>query len=547
MVLSFRTVLDASIRAGIFDPNMAVKVRQDVEKKGLDPIEAISYRGRIPVSSIYQAVAEDKGISYFNRERLNPLPELIKRIPAALIRRKQILPVIEEKDRIFVASSYMEEVEYRQIRESLRVIVKKEIKFVMADPNDLNFAIEKALRLIKYDNFFVVQNIEDTIKFVDKMIKEAFIWRASDIHIEPEEQYFRIRFRVDGILQVYKAGLSSKAAYTILSRIKVLGGLDIAETREFQDGSFTYTIEGMESEKIDIRLATAPTRYGERATLRILGINTKMLTLKMLGFPAVIYQQFEKMIKRPHGLILITGPTGSGKTTTLYAALRVINQPGRNILTVENPIEYPIEGVSQIQIDSVGKVTFARSLRSLLRHDPDVLMVGEIRDLETARIALRASITGHMVFSTLHTNTACGTITRLIDMGCEPYLLASTLTTSIAQRLVRRLCVSCRRSAKLSDEDRKFLRIQSENVNVYEAVGCINCQDTGYQGRVGVFEMIRVDKKLRQVIAQKSDENKIKQAAEHMTTLREDVIAKVLEGITSLNEAKQIIASREEE
>jgi len=545
MALAFRTILDASVRAGIIDADTAVKVRQDVQTKSMDPIEAISRRARIPVSSIYQAVAEDKGIPYFGRERLNPRAELMKKVPASLIRRKLILPVLEESDEITVASSPMEEVDYKQIRESLRSVLDKPIKFVIANPDDLKFAIETALRLDKTDNAVAVENI-DTVQFVDKMIREAFIWRASDIHIEPEEKYFRVRFRVDGILQVYKEGLSREAAYTILSRIKVLGGLDIAETREFQDGSFTYTIEGMEEEKIDIRLATAPTRYGERATLRILGLDTKMLTLEMLGFPSEIYHHFERMIKQPHGLILITGPTGSGKTTTLYAALRVINQPGRNILTVENPVEYPIEGVSQIQIDNVGKVTFAGSLRSLLRHDPDVLMIGEIRDLDTAQIALRAAITGHMVFSTLHTNTACGTITRLIDMGCEPYLLASTLTTSIAQRLVRRLCPSCKRPAKLSDEERKFFRKPEKNISVYEAVGCINCQGTGYQGRIGIFEIIRVDKKLRRVIAQGSDEDKIEMAAEHMTTLYDDAMAKVMEGITSLDEARRVVKSREE-
>jgi type IV pilus assembly protein PilB len=272
-----------------------------------------------------------------------------------------------------------------------------------------------------------------------------------------------------------------------------------------------------------------------------------MLMLENLGFPSAIYRQFEQMIKRPHGLILITGPTGSGKTTTLYAALRVINHPGQNILTVENPVEYPIEGVSQIQVDTAGKVTFAHSLRSLLRHDPDVLMVGEIRDLETAQIALRAAITGHMVFSTLHTNTACGSITRLIDMGCEPYLLASTLTTSIAQRLVRRLCPLCKRVARISQDDRIFLRKPKEDITVYEAAGCINCQNTGYLGRIGVFEMIRMDKKLRKVIAQGCDEDKIEMEAEHLTTLYDDAIAKVLEGITSLEEVKRIIAPKEEQ
>ncbi len=546
MALAFRTILDVCVRAGIIDSKMAAKVSQDVRKKDVDAVEAISNRGRLPISSIYQALAEDKGLPYYSSERLCPQPELLNKIPVSLIRRNLLLPVAENDNEIFVASSYKEDSEYRQIRESFRSVIDKPIKFVMVNPDDLKFAIEKALRLINKDRFVVVQNIDDTVKFVDKMIKEAYIWRASDIHIEPEEQYVRIRFRVDGLLQVYKAGLSREAAYTILSRIKVLGGLDIAETREFQDGSFTYTIEDIDAEKIDVRLATAPTRYGERATMRIFAIDSRVLTLEMLGFPSNIYHQFEQMIQRPHGLILITGPTGSGKTTTLYAALRVINQPGRNIMTVENPVEYPIEGVSQIQTDSVGKVTFAGSLRSLLRHDPDVLMVGEIRDLETAGIALRASITGHMVFSTLHTNTACGTITRLMDMGCEPYLLASTLTTSIAQRLVRRLCPLCKRQVRISEEDRIFIRKQEKDFYVYEATGCISCQDTGYLGRVGVFEMIRVDKKLRRVIAQGREEDEIELAAEYMTTLYDDAIAKVLAGITSLDEAKRIIVSREE-
>ncbi len=547
MALALRTLIEACVQAGLIDLDTAGLVRQDVQKKKIAPMEAISCRGRIPESSIYQAVAQWKGIPYFSRDRLHPLPEVLKKIPRGLIQRKQILPVAREGDEIFLASPFMEETEYHQVREALRMVLDQPFRFVLASPEDLKYAVEQALRLIKHDDFTGIQAVEDTVKFVDKMMREAFIWRASDIHVEPEEKHYRIRFRVDGILQVYQAGLSREAANTVLSRIKILGGLDIAETREFQDGSFTYALEGMDAGFLDIRVATAPTRYGERATLRLLGVDAKMLTLEMLGFPLAIYRQFEQMIKRPHGLILITGPTGSGKTTTLYAALRVINHPGKNILTVENPVEYHIQGVSQIQVDTAGKVTFASSLRSLLRHDPDVLMVGEIRDLETAQIALRAAITGHMVFSTLHTNMACGSITRLLDMGCEPYLLASTLTTSIAQRLVRRLCPACKRPVRISEEDRIFLRQREKDITLYEAVGCINCQGTGYQGRIGIFEMVRVDNKLRKLIARGCEEDKLGMEASFLTTLYDDAVAKVLNGTTTVEEIKRIIVAREEE
>ena len=338
-------------------------------------------------------------------------------------------------------------------------------------------------------------------------------------------------------------GINVTDGISLISRIKVLASLDIAEQRATQDGGLTYTFPHQAKRKIDIRVATAPTRWGERITLRLLGLETEKLTLTSLGMSPKDLEKFRCAIARPFGVILLTGPTGSGKTTTLYGALREINRPQINIMTIEDPIEYVIPGINQLQVGSGTKTTFASALRALLRHDPDVLMVGEIRDYETADIALKASLTGHLVFSTLHTNSAVSAVTRLIDIGCEQYLIGSSLTAIIAQRLAQRLCPKCKKSRNMTHEEKRLLGLNEGSGNsptgqIYEPVGCIHCMSTGYRGRVGIFESLWLDEELRNAISGGINQKALLEMAKSkgLMSLRDDGYSKVLEGLTSLDE-----------
>ncbi len=374
------------------------------------------------------------------------------------------------------------------------------------------------------------------IKFVNSILFRAVKEKASDIHIEPYEKEFVVRFRVDGVL--YDVIRQPKRAHAaISSRIKVMGQLDIAEKRLPQDGRIKVKIAGKD---IDIRLSTVPTNYGERVVMRILEQSSTVLELEQLGFSERSRNLIEKLIFRKYGIILVTGPTGHGKSTTLSACLVKLNSPERNIMTVEDPIEYQIPGVNQVQANPKIDFTFARALRAFLRQNPDVIMVGEIRDKETAEIAINASLTGHMVLSTLHTNDAPGAVTRLADMGVEPFLVASSLLGVIAQRLIRRVCTKCRQPHVPSEFEMTELGIRSlpPGATVFKAMGCASCSQSGYSGRTVIHELMPLDDKIRSLIVRREDAGAIKKAAvaAGMITLREDGIQKVINGITTIDE-----------
>jgi len=380
------------------------------------------------------------------------------------------------------------------------------------------------------------------IRLVNSLISQSVKEHASDIHIEPGERDLVVRFRIDGILYE-KIRPPKKLQASIISRVKIQAGLNIAEKRLPQDGRIRIKIAGKD---IDIRVATAPTTYGERVTMRLLDRSNVVLDLTDLGFSPDHLQTMHGLIKRSHGIILVTGPTGSGKTTTLYAALTVINQPDLNILTIEDPVEYQLEGISQTQVNAKISLSFATGLRSFLRHDPDVIMVGEIRDLETAEIAIQAALTGHLVLSTVHTNDAPGAITRLVDMGVEPFLVASSMIGILAQRLVRTLCPDCKESYTASEEEIKQLGLSPEMVGpkpkFWRGRGCPNCFGTGYLGRTGIYELMLPTDEIRQLILQNVDSGTIKRKAQlnGMRTLREDGARKVLAGITSSAEILRV-------
>jgi len=377
------------------------------------------------------------------------------------------------------------------------------------------------------------------IRFINAILAEAIKEGASDIHVEPYQHNLLIRFRVDGVLRPVLSPPRQLAA-VLISRIKVMARLDIAEKRLPQDGRIALRIGGR---AIDVRLSTLPSRYGERLVMRLLDKNAVQLDLARLGMAEAQRESMAELLRHPHGIILVTGPTGSGKSTTLYAALSQINSQERNIMTVEDPIEYELEGIGQTQVNTKVKMTFAAGLRAILRQDPDVVMIGEIRDTETAQIAVQASLTGHLVLSTLHTNSAIGAIGRLRDMDVEPFLLASSLTGVLAQRLVRTLCVACRRPITLTPaQARSFgFELQGDKQQIYQPTGCEACNHSGYRGRTGIHELILVDTPLRQAITRLQTETELEQIVRRNTTsIRHDGWQKVLAGHTSLEEVVRV-------
>ena len=376
------------------------------------------------------------------------------------------------------------------------------------------------------------------IRLINAVLTEAVKENASDIHIEPFENRLVIRFRVDGVLREV---LQSRRALAplVVSRIKVMSKLDIAERRIPQDGRISLRIAGR---AVDVRVSTLPSGHGERVVMRLLDKQAGKLDLVQLGMSGQTQDQFNQLIAKPHGIILVTGPTGSGKTTTLYSGLEEINDNTRNIMTVEDPIEYYIDGIGQTQVNTKVDMTFARGLRAILRQDPDVVMVGEIRDLETAEIAVQASLTGHLVMSTLHTNTAVGAVTRLRDMGVEPFLLSSSLVGVLAQRLVRMLCKDCRKTVEPTDRERTFLGLDAaDRAPVFKPVGCKECGGSGFRGRTGIYELISLDDTMRTMIHDGASEHELEAYARQLGPgIRDDGRFKVLAGDTTIEEVLRV-------
>jgi len=377
------------------------------------------------------------------------------------------------------------------------------------------------------------------IKLVNMVIIKAAQERASDIHIEPEEDVLKTRLRVDGILHE----IPSPPKYlqsAIISRVKIMAKLDIAERRKPQDGRFSIKMEGRE---IDVRVSCMPTVYGENVVLRLLDKATALLDLNQLGFSKEVLEKYQKLIKRPHGIILVTGPTGSGKTTTLYGSLDKINTVEKNIITIEDPIEYKLAGIRQTQVNPKVDLTFANGLRSILRQDPDIIMVGEMRDFETAEIAIQAALTGHLVFSTLHTNDAPGAVTRMIDMGVEPFLVSSSVIGILAQRLVRTICPECKEKYKPTKEELADIGLsEKEKMDFYRGKGCPKCMNAGYKGRISIYELMLIDDDIRNLVIAKTPTEEIRKRAiaSGMINLKQDGIEKIKQGITTVEEVLRV-------
>ena len=384
------------------------------------------------------------------------------------------------------------------------------------------------------------------VKLLDLIMAKAIRDGASDIHLEPDQNRLRTRYRVDGVLREVSS-IPKNLESPIISRVKVIGDMDIAESRVPQDGRSRITMEGKE---IELRISTFPTIYGENVVLRLLDQSSPLMGLEDLGFSKDMIEHYEALVGSPHGIILVTGPTGSGKTTTLYASLNRINCPEKNIITIEDPVEYRLKLIRQTQINPKAGVTFANAMRSVLRQDPDVIMVGEIRDLETAQTATGAALTGHLVFSTLHTNNAPEGVTRLMDMGVKPYLISSCVVGVLAQRLVRTICPKCKEEYQPEEKEVRDLGIvRTEDIVLYRGKGCKNCWQTGYKGRTALFELLVVNDAVRDLISQGASSNMIRKVAREtqgMKTLREDGVDKVLKGITTLDEVTKVSFEQEE-
>ena len=441
--------------------------------------------------------------------------------------------------------------------DDINIITNLQVEPVVATPKSILMAIDKYYGqrdvLSKLDEYTkekeAMEEEEDMysedvnnspiVQLVKSMIEQAVRQRTSDIHIEPMEKQVRIRYRIDGALyekQVY----SYRILPAIVARIKIIGGMDIAEKRKPQDGRITQIVDRME---YDIRVSVLPTVYGEKIVMRLTSKTALTKEKSQLGFSPEEMKVFDHILSNPHGILLVTGPTGSGKSTTLYTALSELNSEDVNIITVEDPVEANIDGINQVQTNNKANLTFASALRSILRQDPDIIMIGEIRDTETAAIAVQASITGHLVVSTLHTNSAASTITRLADMGIEPYLIADSTVGIIAQRLVRRLCPSCKTEYTPDAEERELLNIKGdEPVKIYKPCGCSLCDNTGYKGRIGVYEIMEVTHDLKYIIARGGNADEIKECAlkEGMSTLRMSATRYVMQGITSVSEMKKV-------
>lgn len=490
------------------------------------------------------------GVPHIQLNQFTIDPELTNLVPAELAKRANIMPVRREKNKLFVAMAdpmdyfAIEEVRMAtgcQIEPS--IATKEDLFRTITKYYDLKESMDAALSDLGATNIEEETEILDDdspiVRLVNQIIANAVAQRASDIHFDAHETEFRVRYRIDGVLHTDRS-LPKSMQSVITARIKIMGNLNITENRVPQDGRIKINVN---FKPIDIRLSTLPTYYGEKIVMRILDLSTALTEVEKLGLTPDHKDLFETMIAKPNGIVLITGPTGSGKTSTLYAALNELNGEGVNIITVEDPVEYQISGVNQIPVKEEVGLTFAAGLRSILRQDPDIVMVGEIRDAETASIAVRASLTGHLVLSTLHTNSAVESIARLVDMGIEPYLLSASLVGIIAQRLVRRVCRDCGEVHELSPAEQQFFAEHGiELTHMNRGKGCPSCSNTGYRGRMAIFEILPITREMKDLIISNESQIEIRKYMKEKgyKTLLEDGLVKVVDGHTTLEEVLRV-------
>ena len=541
-----------------------------VASRQLSSLDAdVLLRARPQVESeeeILRWLAAEYGLGYTTLEDVEPDRQLLSLFPARILLKEELLPLQRVNGLVEVATSRLFAT---QGFDALKTLTGLNLKPILASSEAIQREIKKRLgvgadtigTLEEEKGIQVVDenaegnNLDDgaedeasIIRFVNQVLKDAIELRASDIHLEPFEDEFKIRYRIDGELQEVPVPPQLKQFQpAIVSRVKILSHLNIAEKRLPQDGRIKVRIDNAE---VDIRVSVIPMLHGEAVVMRLLRQNSTLRGLAEIGMNTRELEHFQNVLRLPHGIILVTGPTGSGKTSTLYTALNEINDAVRKIITVEDPVEYQLKGVNQIQVNEKSGLTFARGLRSILRHDPDVILIGEIRDAETAQIAVQASLTGHLVFSTLHTNDAPGALTRLVDMGVEPYLVASSLEAVLAQRLVRVLCPHCKQAdnSATAQSFKTKLGIAADKT-IYKSVGCRECRNTGFFGRHAIFEWMDTDEEIRQLILKSASTDQIRNAARKagMRTLAEDGWRLVAAGVTTVEEVLSVTTAKEVE
>jgi type IV pilus assembly protein PilB len=544
-------------------PEQLESALEEQKKTGEKLGEILQKMGLVESKEVYGALAEQLGVPYVDLDSYVIDPRVVTLLPEKFCRQYQLVPIGEEKNALILAMANPVDV---VAIDRVRLMTKKEVKPVMASPQDIEKvlnayygigeSVEELIREAETREGLVLPEEEEELKIdqlkalgeeapiirvVNMLILQAIRSGASDIHIEPQEDQVRIRFRIDGILHDITS-TSIQVHPALVSRIKILSRMNIAERRLPQDGRFQVTVD---NRTVDFRVSSLPTIFGEKIVMRILDKSMLLLDLDRLGFEEEDLEKFYRLIQHPYGMILLTGPTGSGKTTTLYSALNFINKPDLNIITIEDPVEYRLPGINQVQVRPKIGLTFASALRAIMRQDPDVIMVGEIRDYETAEIAIHAALTGHLVFSTLHTNTAAGALVRLQEMGIPSYLIASALVGVVAQRLVRKICERCKVAFEVRGPiARELTGGKEDHLVLFRGKGCPECNKTGYRGRIAVSEVLVMDDDLRALVLRNATEREITEKAceKGMRTLRENAIRKVLRGVTTLEEMYRVTA-----
>ena len=547
---------------GLLDDLQLEEVTEEHNRSGKSISEILQDFGFLDMDAQLQIIATHLGTEVIQLGDRDFTPEVLSSVPADTARMYKCMPVAVFDSSVQVA---LAEPLNPALVDELAYVIGKEIVPVVADPGEIERTIARfygdsqssvadILKELGQDgdiareaaeaaasgaagDLETLANETPIIRFVNLVIFQAVQDRASDIHFEPFEDEFKIRYRVDGAL--YEMSPPPKhLALPVISRLKVMSNLDISERRLPQDGRISMNVAGR---NIDLRVSTLPTQFGESVVLRVLDRSAVNLDIKAVGFPKAVYDYVEHAIQQPNGIFVVTGPTGCGKTTTLYSCLRAVNTMDAKLLTVEDPVEYDIEGIMQVAVNESVGMTFSKALRSFLRQDPDIIMLGEMRDLETSQIAIQASLTGHLVLSTLHTNDAAGAVTRLIDMGVEPFLISSTLMAVLAQRLVRTVCKKCRTPFEPTESQLSMLNLSPHDVGdkvFYYGRGCAGCNDTGYRGRRGIFELLVASEAIRTLINERAPTVVIRQKAIElgMTTLREDGLRGIFDGDTTIEE-----------
>ena len=561
-------VLKILLECGKVTPEQADAARASAGHEGMTPVDVLIDEAVLTEPEILAAVADHLGMEVISLKGIDIPADVRETIPLEVARRYKVVPVYRNENGITVAIS--DPLDFDSL-DSLRYLLKVPIEAVVASRQDVKAALDRyypvesnietmALPIGEGGVDVTVTTGADMgqegtvtetdapiIKLVHMHILEAFRNRASDIHLEPMEKRFRVRYRIDGVLHEVDSP-PKRLQSAIISRVKIMANMKISEKRLPQDGRIQVSIMGRE---LDLRVSTVPGSHGESVVMRILDKQNLALGLPQLGFFADDQQTFERLLSLSDGIILVTGPTGSGKTTTLYACLQEMNRPDRKIITVEDPVEYQISGINQVQVREDINLTFANALRAILRQAPNIVMIGEIRDYETAMIATEASLTGHLVFSTLHTNDAPSAVTRLLDIGVKPFLVASSLRAAMAQRLIRTICEKCKEEYVANPTELRFLRLpeaQEGDVKLWRGRGCNHCVLTGYRGRKGIFEIFKVTEDIQRMIFEKLPAHELRERArEHgMRTLREDGMRKVLAGITTVEEVMRVTLGDED-